>query len=86
VRGMSAAAAGRMTSRETHILLFGGDWACAHGDPAGLAYVAHQLERHVVASRSLQLQSLATLCLVDYARACELWPPLRHALVAELAE
>lgn len=72
--------------REPDILLFGGDWACAHGDPAGLAYVAHQLERHVDAARSRDLRELATLCLVDYGRACELWPALRHALVAELAE
>lgn len=74
-----------MTHRPSHVLLFGGDWACAHGDAAALAHVAHMLEPHVTEVRRRELHALATLCRVDHAHACELWPPLRHALARELA-
>lgn len=74
-----------MTSHQRSVLLFGGDWACAHGDAAGLAHVAHLLEPHVTEARRRELHALAALCRVDQARACEQWLPLRRWLGRELA-
>jgi hypothetical protein len=74
-----------MTHRPSGVLLFGGDWACAHGDPAGLAHVARMLEPYVTTERRRELEELASLCWVNHALACERWLPLRRALGGELA-
>lgn len=62
----------------TAALVFGGDWACAHGDPAGLAQVARQLAQRVGESLRLELVELSDLCRSDPDLASRRWPLLRE--------
>jgi hypothetical protein len=52
-------------------LLLGGDWACAHGDLAGLGEVATRL---VARLRDPRLAPLAAACHCDATR----WPQLKQ--------
>jgi hypothetical protein len=58
-------------------LLFGGDWACAHGDAAGLADIAQQLALRVRGPLEQRLLVLSDLCHTDYDAATQRWPILR---------
>lgn len=69
--------AGTMTPH-TSILLFGGDWACAHGDAAGLAEIARQLAKRSGFPLHLELVELSRLCRCDPERAARRWPLLRR--------
>ena len=58
-------------------LLFGGDWACAHGDPEALADVAKQLAERIGDPLRGKLLELSRLCGSDCELAARHWPPLR---------
>jgi len=58
-------------------LLFGGDWACAHGDPEALGHVAKQLAERIGGSLRGKLLELSRLCGSDCELAAQRWPPLR---------
>ena len=58
-------------------LLFGGDWACAHGDPEALADVAKQLAERIGGALRGKLLELSRLCGSDCELAARRWPPLR---------
>lgn len=64
----------------TRALVFGGDWACAHGDIEALAYIAKQLSERVDEPLGLELRELAQLCNRDYVLASRRWPALRDRL------
>ena len=65
----------------TRALVFGGDWACAHGDPASLAEIARQLAKRVGEPLQLELVELAQLCRSDSDRASRRWPLLREQII-----
>ena len=65
----------------TSTLVFGGDWACAHGDPAGLAEIARQLARRMADPLRLELVELSELCRRDSDRASRRWPVLREQVI-----
>jgi hypothetical protein len=73
-----------VTAPQASALLFGGDWACAHGDTAGLAHVAKLLAPHVPADRRAELAELARLCRSDHEHACERWLVLRRMIGDDL--
>ena len=64
----------------TRALVFGGDWACAHGDIEALAYIATQLSDRVEPPLRLELRELAHLCNHDHILASRRWPALRDRL------
>ena len=64
----------------TRALVFGGDWACAHGDIEALAYIATQLSERVDEPLGLELRELAQLCNRDHLLASRRWPLLRDRL------
>jgi hypothetical protein len=66
----------------TRALVFGGDWACAHGDTEALAFVATQLSERFSAPLGLELRELARLCIRDEDLASRRWPALRDRLSA----
>jgi hypothetical protein len=80
IPGTCLAVRSSMTPNASH-LLFGGDWACAHGDPAGLANVARQLAARVDEPLRLELIGLSQLCRHDLAGAARRWPLLRELFV-----
>ena len=61
-------------------LCVGGDWACAHGDPAGLRYVAQRLAVYSQEPLHCELLALAEACYSDPDRAVVLWPQIRDKL------
>jgi hypothetical protein len=61
-------------------LCFGGDWACAHGDPSGLRYVAQRLAVSSQEPLHCELLALADVCYSDPDRAAVLWTQLRDKL------
>lgn len=58
-------------------LLFGGDWAIAHGDADGLAHVARDLGDCVGGGLGHRLRALSQLCLTNYADAAARWLELK---------
>ena len=69
-----------MTTPQTiAALCIGGDWACAHGDFAGLSDVARQLGEHVPASLRPDLDAVVEACHRDVDHASELWVRARAA-------
>jgi hypothetical protein len=62
----------------TGALLFGGDWACAHGDLETLSFIATQLSSRVVDPLRLELIELVELCGCDEELAARRWPELRQ--------
>lgn len=61
-------------------LCFGGDWACAHGDFAGLREVAQRLADYVPEPVHCDLAALAAACTSDPEEAAELWDRLKGRL------
>lgn len=61
-------------------LCLGGDWACAHGDFAGLRSVAQQLAEYVAEPIHCELVDLARACKSDPDRAAVLWNGLKERL------
>ena len=61
-------------------LLAGGDWACAHCNPEGLAVVAQQLRTWVGEEERRALREVERLVDVDMLRASELWSRVTHRL------
>lgn len=70
----------------TSTLLFGGDWACAHGDPAGLAEIARQLAMRFGDPLRMELVELSQLCRRDLERASRRWPLLREQVADTFAD
>ncbi len=65
-----------MTPNQTiSSLCMGGDWACAHGDFAGLREVAHQLGSYVPDVRQ-QAEAVVNACRSDIDHASALWVDL----------
>jgi hypothetical protein len=64
----------------TGALLFGGDWACAHGDVEGLGWVAKLLAARLTGPIQLELCVLERLCRDDSVLASRRWALLRHWL------
>ena len=58
-------------------LLVGGDWAIAHGDAGGLAYVAVELGMHYRGGLARELIELSRLCSSNFPQAARRWPTLR---------
>jgi hypothetical protein len=54
-------------------LCLGGEWACAHGDFAGLRDVARRLEGLVAPPIREELRAVAEACRDDVDRASALW-------------
>jgi hypothetical protein len=61
-------------------LCVGGDWACAHGDLAGLRQVALQLAAFAQEPLHCELAELADACRRDPDRAGRLWAELKDKL------
>jgi len=61
-------------------LLIGGDWAIAHGDAGGLAYVAVELGMHCRGGLARELIELSRLCSANFQLAANRWPKLRARL------
>jgi hypothetical protein len=61
-------------------LLVGGDWAIAHGDAGGLAYVAIELGMHCRGGLARELIELSRLCSRNFSQAANRWPTLRARL------
>lgn len=59
-------------TRAISALCNGGEWACAHGDFAGLRDVARRLE-HYVPEVLDELRDLETACQKDIDHASEIW-------------
>jgi hypothetical protein len=59
--------------RRINELCFGGDWACAHGDLSGLAYIAEELAERVREPLHGKLVELARTCRSDPDRATARW-------------
>jgi hypothetical protein len=68
------------TTRAIGQLCVGGDWACAHGDLAGLRHIARRLA--VLADEPLhcELVALAELCRTSPERATAAWTRLKPRL------
>jgi hypothetical protein len=62
---------------ELGILFVGGDWACAHGDLAGLADVAKRLGACTDGPIRAEALAVARLCYGDQANAVKRWLDLR---------
>jgi len=61
-----------MRTDPIHSLCLGGEWACAHGDFAGLRDVARQLETYVPEVRA-ELRELEAACRDDIDHATAMW-------------
>jgi hypothetical protein len=79
-RGLDPAQAGCMTAHAISELCTGGDWACAHGDFAGLRHVAHCLATYASEPLHCELVALADACTSDPERAGVLWDRLKGRL------
>ena len=64
-------------------LCVGGDWACAHGDFAGLRHVAQQLADYAPEPIHCELARLAAACISEPRRAAALWDRLKNQLYCE---
>ncbi|HET9988236.1 MAG TPA: hypothetical protein VFQ65_06945 [Kofleriaceae bacterium] len=62
-------------------LCVGGEWACAHGDFAGLRDVARRLEDYVPEIRS-ELRRLETACRDDIDHASAIWVQVERRITA----
>lgn len=82
---MLAVARDHHTAHTIGVLCVGGDWACAHGDLAGLHDVARQLATYVSEPLHCEVLALADLCQGDGDRAGALWATLRDRLYAHRA-
>jgi hypothetical protein len=67
-------------SLTTGALLFGGDWACAHGDLETLSFIARELSTRVVEPLKRELADLEELCRRDEELAARRWPQLRNRM------
>lgn len=70
---------------KTSALLFGGDWALAHGDLEALAYVARVLADRFQDQLGQNLRAFAKLCVSDSDRAAMAWRDLHDAVTTSLA-
>jgi hypothetical protein len=61
-------------------LYFGGDWACAHGDLAGLADILQQLASHAGEPLHCELAALAEACHSDPDHVAARWFDLKELL------
>lgn len=60
-------------------LWVGGDWACAHGDFAGLGEIAKQLAIRAPEPMHCMFWQLADACRANPDRAADLWSQLKLA-------
>lgn len=67
-------------ARAIGALCVGADWACAHGDLAGLRHVARELAAHVPEPLRGKLLEIARACLVDPDRAAARWATVGHGV------
>lgn len=77
---MAAKSESAAQRRDIGVLLFGGDWACAHGDAAGLADVANQLARRMRGTTAADARRVARLCRVEPELAVRGWIDLHERL------
>lgn len=68
--------------RSSGALLFGGDWAIAHGNVGGLANIARQLANRVTGSLQSELVELSRLCSGQADLAVSRWYTLKPKLVS----
>lgn len=61
-------------------LCVGGDWACAHGDFAGLRHVAQQLAAYAPEPLHCTLREIVATCDAQPERAAELWSRLKNLI------
>jgi hypothetical protein len=61
-------------------LCVGGDWACAHGDLAGLRHIAKQLAEQLREPMHCDLVILADSCYGDPDQAVARWMALKDQL------
>jgi hypothetical protein len=62
-------------------LCLGGEWACAHGDFAGLRDVARRLEPYVPEVLD-ELHELETACRHDIDHASEIWVDVERRITS----
>lgn len=72
----------RARRHDLGVLLVGGDWACAHGDLAGLAEVAKRLGSLTKGEIRTEAFTLARLCVADHQLAAGRWFELRTRMHA----
>jgi len=65
-------------------LCVGGDWACAHGDLAGLRDIAQRLAEQLSEPLHCELVALADACHADAEQAPERWEQLKERVYREL--
>ena len=70
----------RETAHTIGQLCFGGDWACAHGDPSGLRHIAQRLANYSQEPLHRELLALADACKCDPDRAVALWSEIKEKL------
>lgn len=64
-------------------LCVGGDWACAHGDFAGLRCVALDLCDYAPEPLHCELVAIAAACASEPERAAALWNRVKNRLYRE---
>jgi hypothetical protein len=69
-------------TRAIRELCVGGEWACAHGDFAGLRHVAIRLAGYMSEPDRDELVALATACIGDPSGAALRWNRLQRKLHA----
>lgn len=74
----------RLDQTTSSALLFGGDWALAHGDVEALAYVARALADRLHGQLGQNLRAFAKLCVSDCDRAVLAWQELHDAVSTSL--
>jgi hypothetical protein len=68
-------------TRAISALCNGGEWACAHGDFAGLRDVARRLEQYVPEVLD-ELHELETACQSNIDHASEIWVHVEHRITS----
>ena len=69
-----------------HQLVFGGDWACAHGDAGGLSDVVRQLVPIVAEGLRRDLITIRSLANLPGGDPFAAWATLRPTLVESLRD
>jgi hypothetical protein len=69
-----------------HQLVFGADWACAHGDPGGLCDVVRQLSAVAPGPLDDALTAIRDVAAVPNGDPFAGWASLRPAMVEHLHE
>ena len=75
----------RGTSRSIGELCFGGDWACAHGDLAGLAHIVQELAERTREPLHCELVDLVRTCRSDPDAAIARWFDVKERVLRRSA-